>query len=226
MENQKLTGYINVTKTFLLINIFLMCVFFVSGQTQIEQDQAGKAITKQVDPNISKQLLQPVQRLVIPQNLKLIQTIEVPPLIGRNYDFNEIATFLDRIGLKLGRVLPIVNNKNVGLVITENPTAGTRVNPQTAINLTYGIEAAPEVVIVPQYIGLTLERAVGRMPNDRLSPGNIREVNSNEPPGIVINQFPEADMQVDPGTEVALDISIGPSEIIMVAVPRLIGFSL
>lgn len=226
MKNQELTGYIKFIKAILLFTVFFMFVVFVSGQTQIEQDVATKMNTKEIVPNLIRQKQQPKFQVIVPPNLKRIQTVDVPQLEGRNFNKDKIAALLDRIGLKLGRVLPIASNQNVGLVITQNPTARTRVNPQTTINLTYGVEEAPEVVDVPQYIGLYFERAVGRMPNDRLSPGNMREVNSDQPPGIVVNQFPEVGMQVDPGTEVALDISIGPPEIVTVTVPRLTGFSL
>jgi beta-lactam-binding protein with PASTA domain len=82
-----------------------------------------------------------------------------------------------------------------------------------------------DIVIVPPYIGMQVEQAVSRMPNDRLSPGEINEVYADAPPGTVIEQFPEPEMRVDPGTFVNLEVSLGPQPERRLEVPNVKGLN-
>ncbi|MBW6536281.1 MAG: PASTA domain-containing protein [Mariniphaga sp.] len=84
----------------------------------------------------------------------------------------------------------------------------------------------PELVVVPGYIGMPIERAVSRMPNDRLRQGEITEVYADAPPGIVVGQFPEPEMRVDPGTPVNLEVSLGPPPQRRVEVPNVSGLNI
>ncbi|WP_372947689.1 PASTA domain-containing protein [Mariniphaga sp.] len=84
----------------------------------------------------------------------------------------------------------------------------------------------PELVSVPQYVGMQLDRAVSRMPNDRLAPGQINEVYSDDSPGMVVGQFPEAEMLVDPGTQINLEVSLGPPPRRRVEVPNVTGMNI
>jgi beta-lactam-binding protein with PASTA domain len=84
----------------------------------------------------------------------------------------------------------------------------------------------PDLVIVPQYVGMQVEQAVSRMPNDRLRQGEITEVYADAPPGIVIEQFPEPEMRVDPGTSVNLEVSLGPPPGRRVEVPNVTGLNI
>lgn len=89
-----------------------------------------------------------------------------------------------------------------------------------------GAAYQPDLVVVPQYVGIQIERAVSRMPNDRLSPGEINEVYSDAPPGIVVGQFPEPEMRVDPGTSVNLEVSMGQPPQRRVEVPNVTGLNI
>ncbi|MGC9355026.1 MAG: PASTA domain-containing protein [Mariniphaga sp.] len=84
----------------------------------------------------------------------------------------------------------------------------------------------PDLVIVPQYVGMQVEQAVSRMPNDRLSRGEINEVFSDAPPGTVTGQFPEPEMRVDPGTSVNLEVSLGPPPARRIEVPNVTGVNI
>jgi beta-lactam-binding protein with PASTA domain len=89
-----------------------------------------------------------------------------------------------------------------------------------------GTAFQPDLVVVPEYVGMQIERAVSRMPNDRLSLGEINEVYSEAQPGIVVGQFPEPEMRVDPGTLVNLEVSRGPQPERRMEVPDVTGLNI
>ncbi len=72
---------------------------------------------------------------------------------------------------------PVENNEKIGIILSQSPELRQRVRPQTAVDITYGIEAKPiapripENVIVPNYIGMNIDQVLGRLPNDRLTLG-------------------------------------------------------
>jgi beta-lactam-binding protein with PASTA domain len=212
----------------------LLFWFPVNGQTtnSIEQDRGSRVLTSQVNTDLQNRLPQRNLRRVVPAEMLELQLVTVPQLMGRNFDLNQITAILERSELRLGTVIPVGNNDSIGVITGQSPGIRQQVRTQTPVNITYGIPitsvtpSQPQTVRVPQYVGLTLERAVGRMPNDRLVPGIISEINSDNPPGIVVTQFPDAGTPVDPGTEISLEVSIGPTEEFPVLVPNLIGLTL
>lgn len=233
MKNKK--PYFPFYSIFYLVFVFLLFLHVsVAAQNAdpIEQPQGSREITNRVNIDPQNRLPQQNLRRVIPADMLELQMVTVPQLVGRNFSFVQITSILNRYGLRLGSAVPVANNDSVGIITDQFPAARQQVRPQTSVNITYGIVAQivtptqPQTVRVPDYVGLTLERALGRMPNDRLSPGNINEVNSDEPPGIVVNQFPTAGSVVDPGTQVILDVSTGEQEEVPVLVPRLVGLTL
>jgi len=173
----------------------------------------------------------------IPDILRERQKVIVPPFVGERFDYYQIAELLNENELQIGDTVSVVDDQNEGIVIRQYPVAGTEVNAGTRVIIAYGVEPRPEIVTsnspdpeivtVPNYIGLSIDRAIDRMSNDLLTPGELFKENSNEPQDIVIGQFPEPGMQVDPGTEITLVISDGPRrEVLPVPVPQLIGRSL
>jgi len=164
--------------------------------------------------------------LDISQGPPAVQTVVVPQLKGLLWNRQQIFDLLKETGLLLGTITPVVNNQAIGRIVNQDPVAQTRVPPSTSINLTYGIQATPDLVIVGRYTGLNREIAIQRLQNDRLIPGNVSEELSEEPAGVVINQFPKERMEVNSGTRINLVISLGPPEVITVAVPQLIGHSM
>jgi len=206
----KYSKIVSGIKFYLLV--FLNCLFlqlaFVNGQTNIEQDPGKPQNNLQNAARLNQNLRQ-IERLQIPDNLIRIQKVIVPPLIGQRFNLDEISALLDEVGLQLGQVVPVANNQQAGFIVNQYPPEGREVNYQTQINLAYAIESIQGTVTVPRYVGLTIERAVARMPNDRLTEGEITEVNSERPPGIVVAQFPEEGSNVDAQTKVNLNVSNG-----------------
>ena len=175
---------------------------------------------------------QPTRTFRIPDNLFQIQLVTVPLLVGITYNQDEIAGLLNKAGLKLGNAVPVENNEKIGVIISQSPELRQRVRPQTLVDITYGIEAKPiapglpENVIVPNYLGMNIDQALGRLPDDRLIAGPYNEVSSDKPPGEVVEQFPPPGSNVDQNTTVALIFSSGPQQVQSVDVPRLIGLTL
>jgi len=173
------------------------------------------------------------QRTTVPPQLLRQTLATVPRLAGRPYNQQTLLQILERSGLTLGNAVPVINNERIGIIVSQTPAAGQQVRRGTPVNITYGMQGElvtpnqPEGnVNVPNYIGLTLERATSRMPNDRLQPGNIKEAPSDAAAGIVVDQFPKAEMVVDPQTHIDLTVSTGPQPVSQIPVPNLRGLTL
>lgn len=157
------------------------------------------------------------------------QLVTVPSLIGQPHNRDRLAALLDKYGLQLGESLPQPNNDSLNLVTRQWPAAEQRVFRETPVNVVFAVEelseipVPPQLIIVPGYIGMQVEEAVSRMPNDRLRPGQITELHSEFPPGTVTGQFPDSGMQVDPETFVQLTVSFGPLPVQKVQVPPVVG---
>lgn len=208
--------------------LFFLLFFLLAGWGTLPNGLAQP----QINPAVRAQPQDLRQRTTVPPQL-LRQTLStVPRLAGRPYNQQTLLQILERSGLTLGNALAVVNNERVGVIISQTPAAGQQVQRGTPVNVTYGIQEVvvtpgqPENVTVPDYVGRSLPRATGRMPNDRLQPGNIKEVPSDAAPGIVIDQFPEAGMVVDPQTPIDLSVSSGPQPVTQISVPNLRGLTL
>jgi beta-lactam-binding protein with PASTA domain len=168
----------------------------------------------------------------IPDEIARIQKIRVPQLINEPFDFEKIQEMLSDIGLILGDTISIIDNNRAGFIIRQYPTAGTEVVKDTRITLAFAVsenivDETPEIIVVPDYRGQIIELAFQQIQNDNLSEGNVREIISEEPQGIIVAQFPEPGMEVDPFTAINFEISAGiPSDENRVVVPDLFGFSL
>lgn len=194
--------------------------------------EQGVQAQQQINPDRQIRPQSPIRRTVVPIEMLELQLDTIPNLVGMEYNEDIIRTLLDVHGLELGNAVTVGDNQNIGIITGQSPLSGDIITSNPRIDITYGINIPtgisnqPENVIVPNYIGMTENKAFSRMQNDRLSRGNRREVNSDMQFGIVVAQFPEAGMEVDPGTEIHLDISIVPPQEIRVIVPQLVGFSL
>ncbi|MFY9152176.1 MAG: PASTA domain-containing protein [Prolixibacteraceae bacterium] len=177
-------------------------------------------------------LVQPARRARVPSNLIEIQQVQVPQLIGQNYNPDEITTILTRAGLRLGKSQPVVDSERYNRIVGQEPAAGQFVRPRTLVNITYGIQeqaptpGIPQNVTVPDYLGMNVDLVTRRLPNDRLSPGAQKKIPSDLPSGTILAQFPPPGSVVDPNTPVSLSFSAGPQDAAKVRVPQLIGRTL
>ena len=96
-----------------------------------------------------------------------------------------------------------------GRVISQLPTAGTKVDARSAVDLV--ISSGPATVTVPGVIGQTEASATGELGAAGFGV-SVVYVTSEEAQGIVINQVPGAGAQAEPGSTVQITVSQGPPE--------------
>jgi beta-lactam-binding protein with PASTA domain len=110
-----------------------------------------------------------------------------------------------------------------GHVIGQSPIYGTKVAPNSEVAFVLSLGSAP-VSIVPSVVGLSQTAAESEIIAAGLAVGLVTtEHNEAVPAGIVIGQDPVGGVQVDPGTEVGLRVSLGAVPI--VSVPDVVGLS-
>ncbi len=108
-----------------------------------------------------------------------------------------------------------------GIVISENPQAGTGVASGSAVNLT--VSTGPPAVTVPNVVGLTQVAATRVLAFASLSVGTVGMASSaSVPSGSVISENPLAGASVATGSAVNLTVSTGPPP---VSVPNVLGLT-
>jgi beta-lactam-binding protein with PASTA domain len=108
-------------------------------------------------------------------------------------------------------------------VISQLPSAETKVEPQSAVVLT--VTRRPPIrtkVVVPSLVGLTEQAAHARLSREGLR-WTTRTVDSAEPAGTVLGQTPTAGAQLREGESVALKVSSGPAQL---QIPGVTGLDL
>ncbi len=130
------------------------------------------------------------------------RTVIVPELIGRPED--AAIKLLKEADLKPGarKTRPALNQ--VGLVLEQEPAAGTRVMAGFAVSLVIGI-AEEWKVGVPMLIGLTLKEAKARIEESGLVLGSVGGPSPSDT-SVVRQQNPEPDSEVSAGT--AMDLVV------------------
>jgi beta-lactam-binding protein with PASTA domain len=151
--------------------------------------------------------------------LAIAPRIVVPDVIGKTFD--QAATAVKTIGLAVGqRVAKESAEAAPGIVLTQNPASGTRVDKTTKVDLV--VAAAPRIVI-PPIIGKTFAEAESSLRNAGLATGMRRTKESSEAaPGIVLSQRPPAGQVVQQGAKVDLVVATKPA----VLVPEIVKLSL
>ena len=99
-------------------------------------------------------------------------------------------------------------NQPAGLVLSQDPVAGTKVPGSTAVRL--AVSKGPEMVTVPALRGLSLENATQKLADVGLTARIIR-VSSSQPAGTVIAQDPAGGQKVKKGSAVRMNVSEGPA---------------
>jgi eukaryotic-like serine/threonine-protein kinase len=151
----------------------------------------------------------------IQSQLKDAETVAVPYVVGlrQAQAENEIT----EKGL-VPRVRQISSSDvEEGFVITQNPTEGTRVDKETVILIDVS-SGKPEVTI-PSVVGQSVEDAVAELTRAGLD-AQVVEVFSNEDPGRVTGQSPNAGTVVVEGTRVRINVSKGSKP---VTVPNVVN---
>jgi len=104
------------------------------------------------------------------------------------------------------QVQQVDSNQPAGLVLSQDPVAGTKVAGGTQVRL--AVSKGPEMVTVPSLRGLSLENATQKLSDVGLTARIIR-VSSSEPEGTVIAQDPAGGQKVKKGSAVRINVSQG-----------------
>lgn len=129
-------------------------------------------------------------------------SVVVPNLIGR--DETEARRVLESRGLRLGTAGRVESRVAEGRVLTQTPRGGSRVEPDTAVDLDV---AAPARVTIPNLVGHDEQAAIRRLTAADLSLGRVRREESRQPEGTVVSQTPAADGRTRIGTAVDLVVA-------------------
>ena len=132
----------------------------------------------------------------------------------------EAASAITSAGLIVGAVTEAFSTVVAeGAVISQNPSGGTKVDPNTAVDLV--VSKGPQPVAVPNVVGITQTAAETTITSAGLTVGTVAEAySSSVAVGTVISQDPAAGTSVTPGTAVDLTVSKGPEP---VSVPNVVG---
>ena len=108
-----------------------------------------------------------------------------------------------------------------GMVVSQTPASGARVDPGTAVDL--ALSKGPAVVTVPDVVGMSQAGATMALASAHLSVGTVSEFYSDTvPTGDVIAQNPAAGTSVASGSSINLAISKGVAP---VSVPNVAGMT-
>jgi beta-lactam-binding protein with PASTA domain len=136
----------------------------------------------------------------------------------------EAIAILGRFGLKVGQRLTQRAPDRVGLVISQEPAAGTPITSTTSVTLVIGTVEQGDTVAVPKIVGMTLEQAEKLLKEAGLGLGERRD-RPGDPVGTVLEQSPAAGTRVSPDSAVDVVIAVArPDD--RVVVPEVVGKAL
>lgn len=136
--------------------------------------------------------------------------IGVPGLVGET--ISEAEILLRNAGFSKGVFEGIYDDRFAeGLVISQDPTAGSKAAEGEQINVMYSKGKKPERVSMPSLIGLSLNQAKNLLAENNLEMGtNSKKESTEYSEGQIIEQDTKAGVLVDEKTVVNLVISQGP----------------
>ena len=142
--------------------------------------------------------------------------VSVPNVLGKQA--TDAVAALTEHGLKAD-IHPVHSAKDSGTVTGQFPKAGARLlkGERVRINVSQG----PKPVGVPPVVGSPFESAAGALQGAGFAVAR-RDVDSNDPKGIVVQMDPPANSLIAPGSTVTLFVSKGPTES---SVPDVTSFS-
>jgi eukaryotic-like serine/threonine-protein kinase len=142
--------------------------------------------------------------------------VTVPGVVGAQ-STDAVAALTER-GLKV-KIVRINSEKETGTVTGQFPKPGTRLvkGEQVRINVSQG----PKPIAVPPVVSFPYEQAAGTLQGAGFAVAR-RDVESNEPKGVVVQMDPPANTLASKGATITLFVSKGPKES---TVPDVTSFS-
>lgn len=138
------------------------------------------------------------------------EKITVPDVRGK--DENTAKSTLSAAGLNVTVDTQYSDSVSTGNVISQNPSAGTKVESGTGVTIVVSLGKKPEdKVSVPAVTNISEENARQMISNAGLNPASQYESSDTVPAGYVIRCSPGVGSSVSKGTTVTIFVSSGPS---------------
>ena len=180
----------------------------VLGETVSDEDTEAGTILRQ-SPEAGSQVGEDVTEITVTVSggPELIEMIDV-----YNMAYNEAYITLSNMGLKVA--LPEYEfHEEIAKdhVISYNPPKGAKLSPGDEVQLVVSRGPAVKPTIVPSLIGRTQEQAESDLHTSNLEVGRVDPVyDDTYPEGTVVYQYPAAATEVEEGTTVNIQVSMGP----------------
>lgn len=150
-----------------------------------------------------------------PPSTPVSTLVQVPAVVGES-QANAEAT-LTNDGLK-SSVTFKNSNSNPGTVLAETPSPGISVKKGSTIDLV--VSSGEQKVAVPNVVGQPVATAESTLLGAGFQP-TTNYISNSAPVGTVITQTPPALSQAAKGSTVALDVSNGPSQVVVPDVTKM-----
>jgi serine/threonine-protein kinase len=148
--------------------------------------------------------------------------LTLPNVVG--LDKAEAIKILEELNLSPIEVGPRYDSRyKADQVLFQKPYAGTKVKVHRRVYI--HISGGEPQIKMPQVVNKTLRNARVNIEGVGLFVGEVEEIRSELPMGIVVEQEFEAEFKLEKGDSVDLKVSIGPQSG-MVRVPNIIGKSI
>ena len=148
------------------------------------------------------------------------QTVEVPYLVGWVYTEDIAEKYPDLNFVLMPQEYDDEYEK--GRIMRQEPLGGTKVSADTEVQLTVSLGQEPEVKVMEDLIGVTLEQAESFLQGQGFQTLPREEASDEYPAGQVIRTDPAEGTQLEEGQVIKLWVSIGP-EVMREKMPNLIG---
>ncbi len=135
--------------------------------------------------------------------IRVVVRAGVPNLVGMSEA--DARAVLTAIGLPLERVRSREAEGQPGVVLEQNPAAGSRVDPSTRVTIVVSVQRRVEL---PNVIGTLVDDAARRLEALGLKLAVVGKQESDAPEGSILAQSPATGERVARGTSVAVTIAI------------------
>lgn len=136
---------------------------------------------------------------------------DVPNLVHKNID--EIDALLNEKNLKIGRTRKIYSSLPVGIIVSQNPSAYTKVQEGTGIDVNVSRGPEKKMILMPKLIGENIDKAQKSIETAGLILGKVDpKFDDKIGKDIVINQSISEGTEVEKNTTVDLVVSKGPEK--------------
>ena len=179
----------------------------VEGEFKVDESPAG-TILRQV-PSAGTQVLDPNAeiKLIISSGPKIVEMISV-----FNTEYLKALVELQNMGLKVAEPTYEYHDEiQSGYIISALPAAGTQMDPDVdEVKLVVSMGKETKTISVLNLIGQTRNWAESKLAMQNLKANVVGTYSDDIPAGQVIDQNPKAGTQVEEGSTVNLEVSLGP----------------